>query len=220
MVEPQVQFKDLKMIRMIGDIHGDFESYDKIIKDLEETYPGAKSIQVGDYGIGFGNNPDISKVNKNHRFIRGNHDCLDECMLYDNFIVDGHLDRFEGGSMMFIGGAWSIDRGYRQPYKDWWPDEEVSYEKAVALINGYEYIKPTIMVTHDMPRSASMNNFRLSEERVGKNMTNQMLDEMFKIHKPKLWIHGHWHIQYKTTFNDTTFVGLGINQYGDLDLDI
>ena len=197
-------------VRLIGDIHGDFVALENIIKDVDY------SIQVGDYGIGFGNNP---PAKTNHRFIRGNHDNLTECKDYHNFIPDGTVEDTGYNKIMFVGGAWSIDRAWRTEGVDWWADEEVSYSRANELIDLYEQIKPDIMITHDIPRTISMKIFNhLHEKNNFMNITNGMFESMFSIHKPKLWFFGHWHQNRVEVIDGCRFMCLGINSYVDIDL--
>src|SRR5687767_13552182 len=104
------------LIRFIGDVHGKFEQYKRLIKDT------TNSIQVGDMGVGFlktsgprvgeetGNPPHYAMVRGNHRFIRGNHDSPAACSRHSQFIKDGTVE----GNMMFVGGALSVDKHLRQ----------------------------------------------------------------------------------------------------------
>lgn len=83
-------------MRFIGDCHGKFNAYLEIVKDCPE------SIQVGDFGAGFVPLPD---VNKDHFFIRGNHDNPTICKTSRNWIEDGS----QIGNMFFVGGLDYLD---------------------------------------------------------------------------------------------------------------
>ena len=196
-------------VRLIGDIHGDFVALENILEGVDY------SVQVGDYGIGFGSNP---PAKTNHRFIRGNHDNLSECKDYHNFIPDGTVEDTIHGKIMFVGGAWSIDRAWRTEGLDWWADEQVSNGKASELIDLYEQVKPTIMITHDIPKSVAIKIFTKSIKNTNSNITNEMLDSMFQIHKPKYWAFGHWHHSCVNDIDGCRFMCLGINSYVDVDL--
>src|SRR5688572_16611885 len=111
----------------IGDVHGKFERYKKIIKRCTD------SIQVGDMGVGFRkwkggelvydtNPPYDAMVDGNHRFIRGNHDNPYVCLKHGQWIPDGTYD----GLRMFVGGALSIDKEWRTIGESYWEDEELS----------------------------------------------------------------------------------------------
>src|SRR5215475_1197882 len=108
------------MTFFIGDVHGKFEPYKRLIKDRRDT------IQVGDMGVGFQgwrngelvyltNPPYDRMVEGNHRFIRGNHDNPGVCRQQRQWIADGAVE----GDMMFVGGAFSIDREWRTEGLDW-----------------------------------------------------------------------------------------------------
>lgn len=112
------------MTRFIGDVHGKYEPYKRI---LEQSLPG--TIQVGDMGVGFrrlsgpragelyASPPHYKMVEHEARFIRGNHDNPAECAKHSQFIPDGTVE----GDTMFCGGAVSIDRAYRHEGYSYWP---------------------------------------------------------------------------------------------------
>lgn len=66
-------------IRFIGDVHGSPKAYRRAVGDAE------RSIQVGDFGLGFVRMPQLGP---GHRFIRGNHDCPDLCRERPDWIAD------------------------------------------------------------------------------------------------------------------------------------
>src|SRR5690348_14652539 len=106
-----------KKMKFIGDVHGLYERYDRIIKEHANT------IQVGDMGIGFrrwphgewqANPPFDVMVAQNALFIRGNHDNPGVCRNHKQWIADGYVRTTEKGNVvMFIGGAHSIDAKLR-----------------------------------------------------------------------------------------------------------
>lgn len=202
----------MRKIRFIGDIHGNARYYSDITEVEYET------IQVGDYGMGFGMEQIFFPAKD--RFIRGNHDDPDKCKKSPNWIPDGLVD----GKMMFVGGAWSIDRDTRIEGVDWWPDEELTIAELSKILDIYEKNKPEIMVTHDCP-SIMANQILLSEARnrgyvkkLFPNRTVQALDAMYEIHKPKMWIFGHWHKNMDTYIDKTMFVCIGIDSHIDLEI--
>ena len=208
-------------MRFIGDVHGKWKQYKRIIKDVDD------SIQVGDLGVGFyskrgpkvgqiaDNPPHYAMVRGNHRFIRGNHDNPFECSKHSQWIEDGYHD--EVNDIFFVGGALSIDKAFRIEDWDWWSDEELSTEVLYNLLDKYLLIKPKIMVTHDCPDSVSDILF-LRQRFKEKSRTGQALTAMFNACQPKLWIHGHWHIPSDTNINGTRFICLGELEYIDIDL--
>lgn len=110
------------MIRIIGDVHAKFDEYFDIAKGVE------RSVQVGDFGVGFFKDEDYARHNlsvlgQDHRFIRGNHDDPQKCKTFSNYIVDGFVHE----DIMFVGGAKSVDAINRVEGTSWWKDEELDY---------------------------------------------------------------------------------------------
>lgn len=195
-------------IRFVGDVHADYGAYLSIIEGCD------RSVQVGDFGIGFRPNPiDLYDTSK-HKFIRGNHDWPEGCKQEPNWIKDGTFDPELG--IMYMGGAYSIDKAYRTPGRDWWEDEELSYNDLNVLIDQYAINKPDIVVAHEIPEGV---NFAVLPRQLPiGSRTRDAFAEMFRIHQPKLWIAGHWHVSFNQVINGTRFVVLNINEYMDITL--
>lgn len=210
----------------IGDVHGKYDRYKKIIKSCTD------SIQVGDMGVGFRryighdigspypNPPYDHMVAGNHKFIRGNHDNPSTCRSHTQWIEDGHTETTDlGNKMMFVGGAFSIDRAWRNEGYDWWADEELTHAELYSMIDLYLEFKPDIMVTHDCPSSVADIIFA-DDMRYGKfnSRTGSALESMFANHKPKTWLFGHWHLSKNQTIDGTNFICLA--ELETLQLDI
>lgn len=217
-----------KLIRFIGDVHGKYEGYKRLIKDFP------RSIQVGDMGVGFknwhgeikGNPPHYAMVAGDHRFIRGNHDNPEECAKHSQWIPDGHVE----GNMMFCGGAVSIDRAYRTEGYSWWKDEELSTEELNRIVDKYSTVKPRIMVTHDCPETVAeqvLNSIvvlgkpssgytKLDPQHASR--TRQAFHNMWIMHSPEIWIFGHWHVLFDHVLRGTRFICLP--ELGHIDLEI
>lgn len=194
-------------MRFISDIHGNWDQYAKIIKGCDE------SIQVGDFGFGFiDKNPNKQKriedklfkamVGGFHRFIRGNHDSPSICKESPFYINDGTLI----GNEMYIGGAWSIDHAYRKEGVSWWADEELSYDELSDMVEIYEKVKPKIMVTHEVPEQIGKHLFADLHIDRYPSRTRSAFDIMFQIHKPELWVFGHWHTNKDVNILGTRFI--------------
>jgi len=215
--------KEVKSVRYIGDVHGKYRQYRKIIKEVDA------SIQVGDMGVGFysfphrdpqANPPHDLMVQHNARFIRGNHDNPAVCKNQTQWIPDGYYDPATG--TMFIGGADSIDKALRIKDYSWWDDEELDYSTLNKLVDSYEDYKPRIMVTHDAPyliaaeviRPMLMQHYAKFEA----TRTRQAFQQMFQLHQPELWIFGHYHVSFDHTINGTRFICLAELEYKDIEL--
>ena len=205
-------------IRFIGDVHGHFARYKTILKN--SPYP---TIQVGDMGIGFkkwphgefsANPPYDKMVAGNHKFIRGNHDNPSACKQHSQWIEDGRWIREGNTTIMFIGGALSIDRAHRVEGYSYWSDEELSSERLMALVDLYEVVEPTIMVTHEFPDTIAemiVNEGRATPIKLDPRFasrTRQAFQSMFELYQPKLWLGGHWHVPFDKVINGTRFVCL------------
>ena len=103
-----------KLTRLIGDIHGEWELYHQTATDAINFGGCERTIQVGDFGVGFSgpywhDRADEFHWDGTHRFIRGNHDDPARCRKMAGWIQDGLIE----DDVMFIGGAWSIDHAHR-----------------------------------------------------------------------------------------------------------
>ena len=177
-------------MRIIGDVHGKFYPYLQKIKDAEY------SIQLGDFGFAKSWYQLVThKVNpERHKIIPGNHD--DYKGLREDYLFDkkyGEVD-FHGFKFFFVQGAWSIDWKMRIPGISWWEEEQLPYSVLMDAMNEYERVKPDIMITHELPKIGIENIFNKPFISNGTgNRTSVVLSQMFEIHRPKIWIYGHWH---------------------------
>jgi hypothetical protein len=211
------------LIRFIGDVHGKYDRYKKIIKTPCSLNSRLPSIQVGDMGVGFRRldgsfhkNPPFDAM-IDDRFIRGNHDNPEVCKQHQKYIADGTIEN----NMMFIGGGLSIDRQWRVEGFSWWPDEEVSMAELNTMVDVYTTLRPEIMVTHDCPESVAGALITGSTSLFKLNMpsrTRQAFQSMFEIHQPRLWIFGHWHMSLDKIINGTQFICLAELEYRDINV--
>lgn len=208
--------------RFIGDVHGLKNELALVLHNIPEDVTSV--VQVGDMGVGFGQGDYwhesledmLSTVNG--RFIRGNHDNPSQCREMQTWIKDGRIEN----DVMYIGGAWSIDYAWRTKGIDLWDDEELSSQEFYDLLQVYDYVRPRVMVTHDCPLSVSeelfINTGKSFSGRQFKTRTGSAFETMFEIHKPKLWIFGHWHCDADRVINGTRFICLNELSYADVDL--
>lgn len=216
----------MKLIRFIGDVHGKYEPYKRLIRDFP------RSIQVGDLGVGFkrtqgpnageiyANPPHYAMVAADHKFIRGNHDNPEECKKHSQWIPDGHVD----DNMMFCGGAVSIDRDRRTEGYTYWSDEELSIKELDVIVTDYLRVQPKIMVTHDCPEVIAEEMVRRSDrwqklDPKYSSRSRQAFQHMWSAHRPKLWIFGHWHVSAEFNVNDTRFICLAELEHRDIDVE-
>lgn len=191
------------MITIIGDVHGKYDRYHKIIRQ-KEKYPF--TVQLGDFGFKYDT---LDNVDYDHHIILGgNHDNYDICHNYPHFLSDyGYMVDFNGIDFFYYRGAYSIDRIYRTIGIDWWEKEQVGIEAFMKAREIYRSIKPNIMITHDCPEDIAQQMVPPGE-RVYQNNTNWALQELLNIHQPKLWLFGHWHKSRTIQYGNTKFVCL------------
>ena len=213
----------MTLTRLIGDIHGKIYRYQNYcIGDF-----AGPTIQVGDFGIGFAgpywhdNVAAWQAASPQHRFIRGNHDDPARCKTMPGFIPDGTIQN----DVMFIGGAYSIDKAYRHEGISWWADEECSIQQFNQLIDVYAAVKPRVMITHDAPIAVTTEMFIQTGLALGgmsakqiPNLTNQAFQAMFDFHQPDEWYFGHWHHTTLYKYGRTFFQCIGELDYIDVEL--
>ena len=117
----------------------------------------------------------------------------------------------------YIRGAESVDKQWRVEGVSWWKEEELSYRQAKDAIELYASYKPDIMLTHDCPSSALLF-FITNPLKDEISITNNILHECFKIHKPKNWYFGHHHIDKEVEYKGTKFRCINELSYVDLDI--
>ncbi|MEX0345841.1 MAG: hypothetical protein AB3N20_13025 [Rhizobiaceae bacterium] len=207
-------------MRFIGDVHGDFARYEQLIGET------GQSVQIGDLGLGYGTvgadgvvmrpDPpfDVMKRAGSHRFIRGNQDDPAMCRQSELWIADGTVD----GDVFYCGGAETARRQNRIEGVNWWPDEELSEAEFAAVHEKYLDAKPRLMVTHDCP--VSIGAEILAAHDIGKPVavtrTRKSFEAMLALHKPQIWIFGHWHLPFDRQIGSTRFICLDILQTIDL----
>jgi hypothetical protein len=198
----------MRMVRFIGDVHGKMVEYVNVL-------PSHQSIQVGDFGIGFARNPIDLYDYHTHGFIRGNHDNPAKCLMEPNYIEDGKFD----GSIFFTGGAESTDRHLRTEGISWWRGEQMSFEQLYAVADAYDQAKANVkvVVSHDAPEPVC--HYLLGFQDMQPSRTKQALSGLLHMHRPKLWVFGHYHREFDETIDGTRFVCLPELEYLDVDID-
>lgn len=190
----------------IGDCHGDMHYYRNLVKRLN------CSLQVGDFGIF--DEDDAKKVAAltEHKFFRGNHDNPELCRQHPNYLGDyGYRQNIE---MFWVAGGFSIDRDQRVAGVTWWEDEELSWSALKEAIEYYGDWKPKIMVSHECPSVIKPYSLAANplSHLYGKgeitSRTENALQAMLDIHRPEIWIYGHYHYLVDEVLDGTRFVGL------------
>ena len=205
------------MIYFIGDIHGCYEEYLKTIELIEARDDDPYTVILGDIGFGF--DKEFPEVNYNrHKFFAGNHDQYD--LMVDH---PGNLGRFGNVKLgqyefFFISGAFSVDKEWRQAYekkfnkKIWWATEQLSSEEMEVCRHHYEQTKPEAVLSHACPSFCVNYIYSIHDMPFEKPIyddTSVFLDQLYHIHAPIRWVHGHMHLKYQfTSYDDCWFEGV------------
>ncbi|MCS7304156.1 MAG: metallophosphoesterase [Thermoguttaceae bacterium] len=189
-------------LTLVGDVHSNMAEYLRLVKG------SPYSIQLGDLGF------DYSLLNQldptRHRFLPGNHD--NYAALPPHSLGDFGLWRVpdadpEGvsGEIFFVRGAYSIDRSSRTENVDWFPQEELSEQEFVQVIELYSNVKPDFVISHDGP--SSLLPYLATSGAATR--TNRALQKMLDTHRPKYWFFAHHHFTWGKEINGTLFICLG-----------
>lgn len=185
------------MLSVIGDVHGKSNDYLALARKLEGA--GHKTIQLGDMGFNYAHmgNLDLSK----HRFFKGNHDNPNAASSYDLGRY-GYFDDWEDcPPFFFLSGGFSIDKKFRTEDIDWWSKEELDIKEMCFAYEDYKKIRPDLLICHEPPYSFGqkignpeiLKSFGFDPETFASS-TSRLLDEMIKVHQPKLVVCGHFHL--------------------------
>jgi predicted phosphodiesterase len=189
-------------ITLIGDVHGKYEKYHKIVRQTD-YHP--YTLQLGDFGFKYDTLKNVDSTK--HLILPGNHDQYDICYNYPHFLGDYGYTSLNRIEFFYYRGAYSIDRQHRTVGIDWWENEQVSIDQFMKARELYRTIKPKIVITHDCP-DFMVPTYIGPYSRIYENITNWALGELYKIHQPKLFIHGHYHISKTTMYGNTKFICL------------
>jgi len=202
-------------ILITGDIHGNFAR----LNDLLNKKRPDLTICCGDFGywpkILRGAYDDISYI-KTHGskilWCEGNHEDhwslrdrkTDELVPNIIYMPRGSTYKLDDGrTIMFMGGAESIDKAYRTLGRDWFPEETIKQKDLFNLPD----VNIDIFITHTCPNELVDTMKKFYE---GKDFepSNQALSQLWNMYKPKLWFFGHWHHYYDGQLDGTKWYAL------------
>lgn len=197
--------------KYFGGNHDDYTlELSKLTLDDDETYHFNKCHTILGYG----------PFNFIERYVGYLDAVKDEPLVYNFKNVSPHcMGNFgnwtipEFGDVFHVRGAWSIDGNYRRRYNySWFPREQLSSFECMKCMRTYQDIKPDVVLSHDAPLSF-IPNMRLAYwddfgSKAISNNTNRLLQELLEIHRPKLWVFGHYHQKHDQVIDGTRFVCL------------
>lgn len=204
-----------------GDWHGNLGWVKQKVPYLCRKFGARLIIQLGDFGFTPGGN-DFKRLDAllgKHGlvvvFVDGNHENYPVFNQYpkndgfqqlgDNIyrILRGTVFTLGELTCMGVGGAGSIDKQFRTPGVDWFPDEYITGADAHTAITNSRNTRVDVMFTHDAPA-----NIRVPMEKIGFTptpvvesactMNRVLLQSIVDTVAPRLLFHGHYHTQYAT----------------------
>ena len=204
------------MITIIGDVHGKFQDYYEIASKHEHT------VQLGDFGFASTwNKLEYSDLSSsNHKVLGGNHEDYDYCIHSNHYLGDFGPRTLNGLNYFVVRGGLSIDRVYRvgeelggSP-KTWWSQEELNFIDMLNTMSSYEQAKPEIVISHAGPAflvdrltKGDLTKWKFHKE--FRENTSLLLNRLLAIHHPKVWVFGHYHMNFDEVIDGTRFVCLG-----------
>jgi hypothetical protein len=203
------------MCHFLGDLHGDFGFY---FQWLSQKNLNDYTFVLGDVGLGFYDKYDKQynegiKKYSNAWFLRGNHDSPEVCKQQKAYLGDFGIFK---DKIFFISGAFSIDYDCRTPGKDWWRDEEISIQQCEECIRLYENTKPDIIISHDCPNL--IRDMVVMPIGIKPTRTGLLLDELFNLHQPSIFIFAHYHVRRDFNYLGTRFKCLDVQETFSIDL--
>lgn len=96
-----------------------------------------------------------------------------------------------------LGGAVSVDKDIRTEGVNWWPDEEITMQQAVAVMSQG---KTDVVLSHDCPSGVPLTlppPAKLWLTQLDRaNRHRQRLQEIFDVIRPSYNLNGHYHMSW------------------------
>lgn len=130
-----------------------------------------------------------------------------------------HLPRgfrwsWNGRTWLALGGAHSVDRQYRAPDTEWWPQETLTHDD-VRRASAPGAVD--VLVCHDapsgipVPRTYPNGTFPAVDEAAGEAHRSRVR-AVVDATSPRLIAHGHFHQHYRASLGEATVIGLAHDQ--------
>lgn len=228
-----------RRVAIAGDWHGDALWASQALRAIQRMDPGIRTVlHLGDLW------PDpylcrildvlcVTRGIERILLTAGNHEpwpaltaALDDAdgapaQLSEHVWVLPRPFRFEinGRTFLSLGGAASVDREWRVPGAEWWPDEQITDAMtATAIARG----SADVMLTHETPAgtpvAAVLDTLRTNplgfptSARAESAASQQQIGRVWDAVRPRLLLHGHMHTAGEGTADDgRRVISLGCN---------
>ena len=206
-------------LRIVGDIHGHVGQF---YSDAYEAklWHGIRTIGLGD--MGFYDEFKDAQLHMQHfessaggksslpLVLPGNHD------YYPLIDKDPYLPMWgndEAQKIMWVGGAYSIDKNSRKPGETWFPEEEIADDQRADIIHTAYGTDADVILSHDAPYSIVSQIFNYGD---GPSRTGKLLDDVLEglefqttdNQRSITWVFGHHHKNLLFQYKNFTFVCL------------
>lgn len=209
---------------VVGDVHGDWNALNRVL----EVHKPAVALIVGDMGffplLGMDPRSGVhtalaSGQKVEVRFCDGNHEdhgALERlssgpprasCEIAENLFYQPRGSTCtlpDGRTVLFVGGAKSVDRRARVEDVTWFPQEVLKGEDLPEALYPAD-----VVVSHTAPRIFSLQKLLgLCEVPfwwdVSPDPSEVILDDVLARVAPPVWVCGHWHAPYTARISGTT----------------
>ena len=209
-------------ILILGDAHGYWMSLNQIVKAMRPDLV----LQCGDFGYF----PKFKLYCPENRLANrapihwcdGNHEDHESLAKFRSDPPAGHevatnvfyqergstLTLPDGRTVLFMGGADSIDKKERTSGRDWFPEELITEADLARLPD----CRVDIVISHTCP-----TRFDISEHFPEKEAdpSRKFLDVVLDRYKPARWYFGHWHKFLEGKHKNCRWKGLNsLNRHG------
>lgn len=207
------------MILIAGDVHGDFDALQAVV-----SHTGARLVlQAGDFGYWPGHSlhrlpaagfrtmqGELATV----CFCDGNHE---DHPALRRLVKTGRTEiapgvRYQprgstlqlpdGRTVLFVGGADSVDKGLRVKGKSWFPGELLKKSE----VRKFPDVSVGIIVSHAAPACVPLPAMLADGKYT--DPTREVLELLRIKYRPRLWFFGHYHTAFAENIDGCSFVGL------------
>lgn len=115
------------------------------------------------------------------------------------------LKLLDGTTIMFCGGADSIDKRQRIAGDTWWPQEVITYKDMLKLPDPKQ-IKVDWIISHTCPTSFDLSKLGFNNK--GNDPSHKNLEWILNNFRPSKWWFGHYHQYMTSTYKDCQWMML------------
>jgi len=212
---------------IMGDTHGNFPDLNRWI---DRHHPDALII-CGDFGYWYPIWLKLKPQGTTIYWCDGNHEDFNELSHLNKdepseiipdvwYMPRGSILELDNYRYLFMGGAESIDKGYRTDGKDWFKEEMITRDD----IDKYDGSHVDFVISHTAPlfikEAMGMTDLPHGEgvdfpigsvfEADKWGQSSRMLSELHERCKPAGWFFGHFHRPFKSFQHATQFIGLNM----------